>query len=141
MFDKEHEIPVNINIFEESERYNKFIEKHGMGNSYGNRAKATIGTNGEIIIAIDRPYYLSGGIKPEEIEAIIVHEKTEILDCSDNPHENATLAEYRYILEKFGGERLKSYHVNLCNLMGGDNSVREKVLNSLRNEWTKTFCS
>jgi len=131
MFDKEHERPVNINIFEEPEQYNNFIEKHGMGSSYANRAKATIGTKGEIIIAIDRPYYLSGGIKPEEIEAIIVHEKTEILDCSNNAHVNATLAEYQYILEKFGGERLKSYHINLCNLMGGDNSLRIKALNSL----------
>jgi len=130
MFDKERERSVSINIFEESEGYNNFIKEHEMGSSYGNRAKAMIDTEGKVIIAIDRSYYLSGGIKPEEIEAIIVHGKTKILDCSDNAHENATLAEYGYILRKFGGERLKSYHINLCNLMG----VEKKTLNFLLGE-------
>ena len=63
MLNKESENKFDINIFEKAEEYEQFIAEKNMGSSYGNGAKATINTKGEVIIAIDKSYYLSGGIK------------------------------------------------------------------------------
>lgn len=128
MINKEFESVFLINVFEESEDYNQFIKENYMGSSYGGRAKATLNLKGEIIVAIDKSYYLSGGIKSEEIEAIIVHEKTEILDSSSDGHKKGVISEYKYIKDKFGINALQKYHSNLCNLMGGDNSIRNEAL-------------
>jgi len=134
MLNKEIENKFDINIFERPEEYEQFIEEKNMGSSYGNRAKATINSKGEATIAIDKSYYLSGGIKPKEIEAIIIHEKIEILDSSSNPHKKGVFSEYEFIRQKFGIETLRKYHSNLCNLMGGDNSIRNEVLSALVDE-------
>lgn len=128
MINKELENTFSIRVFEEPEKYNRFIVENNMGSSFGNRAKATIDSSGKVTIAIDKSYYLYGGIKPEEIEAIVVHEKTEILDLSSDPHKQGVIEEYKFIKENFGLGALQKYYSNLCNLMGGDNSIRNEVL-------------
>jgi len=134
MFNKEAENSIEIEIFEKPQEYDNFLKEKNMGSGYGSRAKACLSSDKKITIAIDKAYYLSGGISEEEIEAIIIHEITEILDNSNNAHKNGVIKEYEYIGKKFGLNSLKKYHSNLCNLMGGDNSVRNEALNLFINE-------
>lgn len=69
-----------------------------------------------------------GGILPEQLQALEIHEVIEDISTSEDPHLDATIGEYKYILDNFGEDGLKQYHTNLCNLMGGINDTRNQAL-------------
>ena len=82
----------------------------------------------EIEVIIDEQYYLRGGIKPEELGALVEHERVEIMAQDSDPHLAGTIAEYRFILKNWGLERLHQYDACMRNLMGGRNDIRDFAL-------------
>ena len=92
-----------------------------------------------IDVYINRSYYLGkGGILPEQLQAIIVHEVTESA-CRDkhspDPHYEATVAEYQWIYNRVdggGAQELFAYHCKMESLIGAIGSkTRRKALTAV----------
>lgn len=110
------------------------MERNKLGSAYGNRCIGVVRPGGKVEVLVDESYYLRGGIRSEELGALMVHEIAELTSAEEDGHVRGVKAEYRWILDKFGIERLQNYHTRLCNLMGGDTSIRKAVLNELLRE-------
>lgn len=130
----EAEPKTHVTMFDSANRYDEFLKLNHMGSGYGARAKGKLNPDGSFTIALDRAYYLRGGIEPAQLQAIIEHERTELTSDDPDPHLSATIAEYRYIKDQFGDGGLRKYHTRLCNLMGGLNNVRNTALSTVLSE-------
>ena len=119
----------NEKYFDSGTAYDSYLAEKHLGNYFGRAIGVRCSKGGEIII--DKSYYLSGGIKEEQLAAIVLHEKIELTSKSKNAHLKAMIGEYQFILEQFGVQELNQCHCNLCNLIGGDNSIRSQALSKV----------
>jgi hypothetical protein len=83
------------------------------------------------VIAIPRYFYAHAAIPPEHMQAIILHEEVELISKNDDPHREATQAEYRYVLNTFGQSILHEYHTKVCNLIGDKNNTRKTTFQEI----------
>lgn len=134
MSNQETERPdVAKRIFEDPESYDEYLCSRGIPNT--SRAIGTLYPDGSIDVAIDKTYYLRGGILEEQLEAIVLHERIELTAKKGGDkltsHLLGTLAEYNFIFNRYGEAGLQKYHANLCNLMGGRNDERNFALRTV----------
>lgn len=125
MNEREVSLGLKILMFKDPALFSRYLHTR---NIIGLRAVGVQYEDGSREIAIDTSYYLLEGIHPEQLMAIIVHERIELTNNDPDAHSKATEAEYRYIRDHFGSEELNNYHTRLCNLMGGRNEVRNLAL-------------
>lgn len=128
---KEIESPVHVTIFNDSTHFNQFLQSHRMGYGYGTGAKGLMAQDGSIEVVINKSFFLQGGIKENQLQAIIEHEKIELTTKVRDPHLAATVGEYRFIFDHFGEKGLIEYHSKLCNLYGGINDTRNQALKTI----------
>lgn len=128
---KEMESPINVTMFRDGAQYDEYLRKNGMGSGYGSRAKGILREDGTIDVAIDQGYYERGGIPKEQLKAIVEHEQIELTTDDPDPHLQASIGEYRYILNHYGQNGLQTYHIRMCNLMGGLNDIRNLALRTV----------
>ena len=123
------EIEFKTIYFADSSKYDTYLKKANVWPDYGHsRALGVLRSKTQAEVLIDKGYYLSGGIREEELPAIALHEQIELTSKGKNPHLDATVGEYRFIFGQFGKSGLNQYHTRLCNLIGGDNSIRFQAL-------------
>lgn len=122
------ELPPTIIITNDGNDYDRYLRERGLVPHDGARARGIRCKDGRIEVVIHRDYYLAGGISEQQLKALAVHEQIEQSHDGPDAHLLATLGEYQFILNQGGLEALHGYHSNLCNLMGGDNSVRNQAL-------------
>jgi len=112
--------PVTVRKFQSASEYDTHLRKYGLQPYDGGRARSFVREDdGCLEIAVDTSFYLQAGIPEEHIDAIVHHERVEHASSARNPHLEATIEEYRYVLENFGPDALRQYHTRLSNLMGG----------------------
>lgn len=128
---KELEQPIHVSMFDDFSQFGQFLQSHRMGYGSGTGAKGMISTDGSIIVAINRSFFLHGGIKENQLPAIVEHERIELTSTDADPHLAATVGEYRYILDHSGERGLREYHIRLCNLYGGRNDARNQALKTI----------
>lgn len=118
----EEEQKITTKQFENGDDYDQYLRDRKIHPYDGARARGILYKNGEKEVVIDTRFYQSGGIKPDQFEALVVHELVEL--STDDPQGDllATVAEYRFILEKDGPKGLQQYHTNMNNLLGGVNA-------------------
>jgi len=129
--ERKKRLPTHVRMFNDRNQFDQFLESQRMGYGSGTGAKGKIATNGSIEVVIDADFFRSGGIRDDQLPAIVEHERTELTTKSTDSHLAATIAEYRYILNHFGRQELIQYHTNLCNLYGGTNDIRNKALKAV----------
>lgn len=122
------ELPPVIIITDDGDDYDRYLRERGLVPHDGARARGIRYEDGRIEVVIHEDFYLAGGITVQQLPAIAVHEQIEQSHDGPDAHLLATLGEYQFILNQGGQEALRGYHSNLCNLMGGDNSVRNQAL-------------
>lgn len=128
---KEVKPPMRVTMLDYPEMYDQFLRERGENPRYGSRAKGFLGRDGSIDVVIDKSYYLGGGIKEEQLPAIVEHERTELNSKDPAPHFEATISEYRHMYNNFGERGLREYHARLCNLYGGRNDTRNTALKTV----------
>lgn len=128
---REAEPPIGVISFENGDDFNKYLTTNRVNPHFASRAIVIKLPDGTNQIVIDEGYYIRGGIRPDQLSAIAVHERTEVTSKASDPHLAATVAEYQYIFNQDGPEGLRRYHANLCNLMGGLNDVRNEALKTV----------
>ena len=128
---RERGLPSNGRVFSSGTDYDAYLGERGVVSQDGGRAKGIIYGDGSAEVVIDQSYYRSGGISPDELPAIVLHELTELKSEGPDSHLKATIGEYGYILDRFGVDGLRRYHAKLCNLMGGINDIRNEALRIL----------
>ena len=128
MTQKETEKHIKVLYIDSAMYYDQILREHDLIGADGGRARGILYPNGHIEIFIDRSYYKSGGILSDQLQALVVHETTELLSDLPDAHKLATFREYEYIFQRYGKQGLITYHSNLCNLMGGDNSIRTQTI-------------
>lgn len=134
-----HELQFQTIIFDNGSQYDVYLDQTGVGSGYGRRAVGVARSKNQAEVLIDKNYYLSGGIREDQLPAIALHEKIELTAKSKNAHLKATVGEYQYILDNFGADELNQYHCHLCNLMGGDNRVRIQALTTVLETYPNHF--
>lgn len=124
-----HEVEFQTIFFDDASQYDSYLKQTDVWSGYGfSRALGVLRSGNKAEVLIDSSYYLSGGIREEQLPAIVLHEKIELTSKSNNAHLEATVGEYQYILDNFGPKELNQYHCRLCNLMGGNNLIRSQAL-------------
>ena len=120
------EINPNTYRFSNPQDYFQFLRLRDIY-PFNSHAKGILYTDGTIDVVIDTSYYLNGGLESEWLEAIVVHELTELASDDPNPHLEAILAEYKYLLDFFGSQTLETYHRRLQLLLPEDSHNRNPV--------------
>lgn len=122
------EFSPTVVMLNDGNNYDRHLRERGLEPHDGGRARGIRDALGNLKVIIDRSYYLSGGITEDQLSALVVHEQIEQESDGPDAHFLATVGEFKHILNQNGAEGLRKYHLNLCNLMGGDNSVRNQAL-------------
>ena len=120
-----------ITCFSDPQEYTKRLCSVGGEYMTGSRAVGIKFHGGELGVIIDTSYYLDGGILPDQLMALAIHQEAELTSTLDDPHLDATIKEFAYIYEHFGESGLNQYHANLCNLIGGLNDTRNRALQAV----------
>lgn len=128
---KEVESSVHVKMFNDSNQFDQFLKFHRMGYCIGTGAKGRMAGDGSIEVAINKGFFLQGGIRENQLQAIVEHEKIELTTKVPDPHLAATVGEYRFIFNRFGKKGLREYHSKLCNLYGGINDTRNRALRTI----------
>lgn len=127
----EAEPPIGVISFENGDDFDRYLTTNRVNPRFSPRAGVIKLPDGTNQIVIDEGYYIRGGVRPDQLPAIAVHERIEVISNASDPHLDATIAEYQYIFNQDGPEGLRRYHTNLCNLMGGLNDVRNAALKTV----------
>ncbi len=130
MASKEVEHSVSTMLFDDPQSYNEFLKSRKQ-TDFSSRALGFLNQDGSIDVAVDKFYYLRGGILEEQLEAIAVHERIELTSEKSVGHQLATIGEYQFIFDHYGKDGLQKYHSNLCNLLGGRNDIRNLALKTV----------
>lgn len=129
----EKEPGIKTVYFRSGDNYDQYLKDRQIKTAHdGARAKGILYKDGGVEVVIHTDFYLDGGIREDQLSALTVHELTEL--ATDDPQADslATVAEYRFILEKDGPQGLQQYHTNMNNLLGGVNAdTRNAVYQSL----------
>lgn len=125
------EAEMTVKIFDKPEEYNQYLSDLKLHPFSDSRAMGLRFQGDQREIIIDRSYYREAGLTEKMLQALTVHEQTELEDNSPDAHFHATVAEYRYILDHFGPTELRCYHACLCNAIGGVNDTRVNALNEV----------
>lgn len=128
---KEVESPVHVKMFNDSTQFDQFLKFHRMGYCIGTGAKGIMAEDGTIEVAINKDFFLQGGIRKNQLPAIVEHERIELTTKVPDPHLAATVGEYKFIFDRFGEKGLREYHSRLCNLYGGINDIRNQALKTI----------
>lgn len=107
-----------VSLFTDGRQFDNFLQQNGMGYGFGSRAKGILRSDGSIEVAIDQKYYERGGIPKDQLQAIVEHERIELLSDSPDPHLEATIGEYRYIFNHFGQRGLESLPCKIMQFNG-----------------------